>query len=101
LTPTIPIQLGATDFDRRPQTPIGGPTDFLFYSHGENPLPVKVLTNGNVFELKPSFGYFETETCCDWVQIVDNLGGFQYRGSLNPTTSPVPASCRARQLMSV
>lgn len=87
-------QIGARDFDPRPQTPIGGATDYIFYQNGENPPALTILTNSNVDQLAPYFGRFETEACCDFLEVNDRMGSFQYKGSLNPVSTPEIAASR-------
>jgi hypothetical protein len=86
--PALLTTVGAGDFDHRPNPPIGGATDYAFYNNGENPMALTILTNSNVQDLQPAYRHFETETCCDFMEVSDNAGVFQYKGSLNPSDLP-------------
>jgi hypothetical protein len=86
--PALLTTIGAGDFDRRPNNPIGSSTDYVFYNNGENPTSLTILTNSNVQDFEVAYRHFETEPCCDFMELSDAAGVFQYKGSLNPSNFP-------------
>jgi hypothetical protein len=89
--PPIPVNIGAREFDPKPENPPGGPTDGTKYALNTRS-SWNLYTNPNVVKIQPYYGFFETEAGFDVLRVIDSTGTLSYSGNLNASTSPVAAS---------
>src|SRR5512140_1779415 len=87
----IPVNIGAREYDPKPENPPGGATDGTKYSLNTTS-SWSLYTNPNVVKLQPYFGLFQTEAGFDILRVTDSAGTFAYSGNLNASNSPVAAS---------
>jgi hypothetical protein len=86
----IPTNIGATEFDPKPENPAGGASDGTKY-HLNTDFSWSLYVNPNVIKIQPYYGFFQTEANYDYLQVDQQGGILKYSGNLNATTTPVAA----------
>jgi hypothetical protein len=87
----IPVNIGAREYDPKPENPPGGATDGTKYSLNTTS-SWSLYTNPNVVKVQPYYGLFQTESGFDILRVTDNTGTLSYSGNLNASNAPVAAS---------
>jgi hypothetical protein len=86
----IPVNIGAQEFDPKPENPPGGATDGTRY-HLNTSSKWKLLVNPNVTRIRPYLGFFMTESGYDNLRVIHQGGIATYTGNLNAVDTPVLA----------